>query len=228
MPRWRPLIPRAQPKQKRRRPQVKLYSAPYAPNPRRVWMFIAEKGVNDIEAINVDLNNHAHKAPDFISKSPLSRVPALELDDGRCLSESRAICTYLEGVYPEPNLMGQDAEERAFIEMHDRLVEWYLLAPSAQWVRHTHPGLAALEQPQFPDFGQSQGEKRVAGLQWLEQQLTNQPYVAGERFTIADITAFCTIEFSRLMKFKPGEAGYSAIQAWRDRIAERPSAKAGQ
>ena len=206
---------------------MKLYTAPRAPNPKRVLMFLAEKGVTDIECIPVDLNGQAHKTDAFVAKSPLSRIPALTLDDGRHLSESRAICTYLEGLYPEPNLMGVDATERAFIEMHDRLVEWYLMLPTAQWVRHSHPGLAALEQPQFPEFGASQSEKRQAGLKWLEQQLTEHPFVAGDRFTIADITAFCTIEFSRLMKFKPGDAGYTAIQAWRDRIAQRPSATAG-
>ena len=206
---------------------MKLYTAPRAPNPKRVLMFLAEKGVSDIECIPVDLNGQAHKTEEFVAKSPLSRIPALALDDGRHLTESRAICTYLEGLYPEPNLMGVDATERAFIEMHDRLVEWYLMLPTAQWVRHSHPGLAALEQPQFPEFGASQANKRQAGLNWLEQQLSTNAFVAGDRFTIADITAFCTIEFSRLMKFKPGEAGYAAIQAWRDRIAQRPSATAG-
>jgi glutathione S-transferase len=206
---------------------MKLYTAPRAPNPKRVRMFMAEKGITDIELINVDLNAQAHKAADYAAKSPLSRVPALALDDGRHLSESRAICTYLEGLYPEPNLMGNDASERAFIEMADRLVEWYIMLPTAQWTRHSHPGLAVLENPQFPEFGASQGDKRQTGLSWLEQRLSTHAWVAADRFTVADITAFCTIEFSRLMKFKPAEAGYPAIQAWRDRVAERDSAKAG-
>lgn len=123
--------------------------------------------------------------------------------------------------------MGEGSDERAFIEMYDRYVEWYILLPTAQWVRHAHPGLVALENPQFPDFAQNQAAKRELGLAWLEQQLGKYPWVAGERFTIADITAFCAIEFSRVMKFKPGDAGYLNIQRWRDELAARPSAVAG-
>lgn len=206
---------------------MKLYMSPRAPNPKRVCMFIAEKGLDSIQSIAVDLNAGAHREQDFLSRNPLSRVPVLELDDGRFISESRAICTWLEGVYPQPNLMGEGAEERAFIEMYDRYVEWYILLPTAQWVRHAHPGLVALENPQFPDFAQNQAAKRDLGLAWLEQQLGKYPWVAGERFTIADITAFCAIEFSRVMKFKPGDAGYVNIQRWRDELAARPSAVAG-
>jgi len=123
--------------------------------------------------------------------------------------------------------MREGSEERAFIEMYDRYVEWCILLPTAQWVRHAHPGLVALENPQFPDFAQNQAAKRDLGLAWLEQQLGKYPWVAGERFTIADITAFCAIEFSRVMKFKPGDAGYLNIQRWRDELAARPSAVAG-
>lgn len=206
---------------------MKLYMSPRAPNPKRVCMFIAEKGLDAIQSIAVDLNAGAHREQDFLSRNPLARVPVLELDDGRFISESRAICTWLEGVYPQPNLMGEGSDERAFIEMYDRYVEWYILLPTAQWVRHAHPGLVALENPQFPDFAQNQAAKRDLGLAWLEQQLGKYPWVAGERFTIADITAFCAIEFSRVMKFKPGDAGYLNIQRWRDELAARPSAVAG-
>jgi len=206
---------------------MKLYMSPRAPNPKRVCMFIAEKGLDSIQSIAVDLNAGAHREQDFLSRNPLARVPVLELDDGRFISESRAICTWLEGVYPQPNLMGEGSDERAFIEMYDRYVEWYILLPTAQWVRHAHPGLVALENPQFPDFAQNQAAKRDLGLAWLEQQLGKYPWVAGERFTIADITAFCAIEFSRVMKFKPGDAGYVSIQRWRDELAARPSAVAG-
>ncbi len=111
--------------------------------------------------------------------------------------------------------------------MADRRMELYLFGTIANCIRHTHPGLAPLEQPQFPDFGRSQGEKMREVARWLDAELGRQPYVAGERFTIADITAFCAIEFARgLMKFRPGPEGMAHLQAWRDRIAERPSAKA--
>ncbi len=203
---------------------MKLYISPGAPNPRRVMMLMVEKNITDISLVPIDLNASEHKGSAYRAKSPLAKVPALELDDGRVLTESRAICTYLEGLYPEPNLMGVDFEERAFIEMADRRVEFELLASIANCVRHTHPGLAALEQPQFQEFGQSQGQKmrQIAG--WFDQLLTRQPWIAGERFTIADITAFCGIEFAKLMKFNPGKEGFTALQAWRDRVAARPSA----
>ncbi|MGS5089344.1 glutathione S-transferase family protein [Hydrogenophaga sp. A37] len=204
---------------------MKLFVAPRAPNPRRVLMFLVEKGVNGLDLVNVDLNAGEHKTEAFRAKSPLARIPALELDDGRVLTETRAICTYLEGRHPEPNLMGVDATERAFIEMADRRIEWYFLLPVGNCVRHTHPGLAALEQPQFPEFGRSQGEKLLETATWLDAELQRQPWVAGQRFTIADITAFCALEFARLMRFNAGEQGLAALQAWRDRVAQRPSAR---
>lgn len=205
---------------------MKLYVSPRAPNPRRVQMFMAEKNIGDVELVNVDLNAQEHKQAAYLAKSPLARVPALELDDGRVLTETRAICTWLEGLQPEPNLMGRDAQERAFIEMADRRMEWYLMLPLANAIRHTHPGLAPLEQPQFPDFGQSQRVKAQETAVWLNSELQRQPWVAGDRFTIADITAFCTVEFGKLMRFKPADAGLHALQAWRDKVAARPSAAA--
>ncbi|MFW2354141.1 glutathione S-transferase family protein [Hydrogenophaga sp.] len=205
---------------------MKLYVSQRAPNPRRVQMFMAEKGIEGIEQVVLDLNAQEHKQAAYLSKSPLARVPALELDDGRVLTETRAICTWLEGLHPEPNLMGRDAQERAFIEMADRRMEWYLMLPLANAVRHTHPGLAPLEQPQFPDFGQSQLVKVKETAIWLDGELQRHPWVAGDRFTIADITAFCTVEFGKLMRFKPADAGLHALQAWRDQVAARPSAAA--
>src|SRR4051794_34699666 len=124
---------------------MKLYTSSRAPNPRRVDMFVIEKGIADIERVQVDLNAGDHRSAAFIARNPFARVPVLELDDGRHLAESRAICTFLEARYPEPNLMGMDADERAFIEMADRQVEFFLLLSVANAVRHTHPGLAALE-----------------------------------------------------------------------------------
>jgi glutathione S-transferase len=206
---------------------MKLYVSPRAPNPRRVQMFIAEKGITGIEEVVVEIGKDEHRSSNYRAKSPLAKVPVLELDDGRYLGETRAICSYLEGLYPEPNLMGDTFEERAFIEMTDRRMELYLFGAIANCIRHTHPGLAPLEQPQFPDFGRSQGEKVREVARWLDGELASQPFVAGERFTIADITAFCAIEFARgLMKFRPGAERMAHLQAWRDRVAERPSAKA--
>lgn len=205
---------------------MKLYVSPRAPNPRRVQMFIAEKGIAGIDEAVVEIGSDQHRTEAYRAKSPLAKVPVLELDDGRVLGETRAICTWLEGHYPEPNLMGVDADERAFIEMADRRMELCVFGGIANCIRHTHPGLAPLEQPQFPEFGRSQGEKVREVLRWLDTELASRPFVAGERFTIADITAFCAIEFARgLMKFRPGAEGMANLQAWRDRIAARPSAK---
>ena len=205
---------------------MKLYIAPRTPNPRRVQMFMAEKGIENIELVSVDLNQGEHRGSAFMAKNPLAKVPVLELDDGRFLSESRAICSYLEGRYPEPNLMGTSFEERAFIEMTDRHIEWTLFLGFASAIRHTHPGLAALENPQFPEFGRSQAEKAQSIAHLFDQQLQQQEWMAGNRFTIADITAFCAMEFARgLLKFVPRDAGLNALQDWRDRVALRPSAK---
>lgn len=206
---------------------MQLFVAHRAPNPRRVLMFLAEKGITGIQQVQVDLNAGAHKTPEFLAKNPLAKVPALQLDDGRVLCESRAICTYLEGLHPELNLMGVDAAERAFIEMADRQVEFGLFLQIANAIRHTHPGLVALEQPQFADFGRSQGEKLVQTAQVFDQMLQQQEWMAGARFTIADITAFCALEFARgLLKFTPARAGLHSLQAWRDKVAARPSAQA--
>jgi glutathione S-transferase len=206
---------------------MKLYMTPRAPNPRRVAMFAAEKGLQ-IEQVMIDIGKGEHLSDAHLARNPFGRVPALELDDGRYLCETRAICTYLEGLQPEPNLMGEDFEERAFIEMADRRMELDLFAVATNCIRHSHPGFAALEQPQFPEFGAAQGERFRASARWLDGVLAKQDYVAGQRFTIADITAFCAHEFARgLMKFRAAEEGLTQLQAWRDRIAARPSASAG-
>jgi glutathione S-transferase len=204
---------------------MKLHTSARAPNPRRVDMFIAEKGIEGITRELVDLNAGEHRTAAFAERNPLARVPVLELDDGRFLAESRAICTYLESLHPEPNLMGATAEERAFIEMADRQVEFHLLASIANCVRHTHPGLRPLENPQFPDFGASQAARMLEAARVFDSRLATRPWIAGDRFTIADITAFCGIEFARLARFKPADQGLAHLAAWRDRVAERPSAR---
>ena len=204
---------------------MKLYVSERAPNPRRVQMFVAEKGIEGLERAIVSIGSDEHKGADFKAKNPMARLPVLELDDGRMLCETRAICSYLEGLYPEPNLMGEGFEERSFVEMADRRMEWYVFLGLTNWIRHCHPGLAPLEQPQFPDFGYSQGEKVRGVLEWLDGDLAGKPYVAGDRFTVADITAFCAIDFARgLMKFKPRDESMDHLQDWFDRVRARSSA----
>lgn len=203
---------------------MKLYVAPRAPNPRRVTLFIAEKGIQGIELVHVDLGAKQHFGADYRRISPLAKVPVLQLDDGRFLGESRAICSYLEGLHPQPDLMGEGFEERAFIESIDRQVEQYFFGAVAQTIRHTHPGLAALEQPQFADYGLAQGAKVREVARWLDGVLSRQPFVAGARFTIADITLLCAMDFAKgLMKYRPADEGLAHLQAWRERMAERPA-----
>jgi glutathione S-transferase len=206
---------------------MKLHVAPRAPNPRRVTMFMAEKGIRDIECVNVDLNRGEHRSGAFMAMSPFAKVPALQLDDGRVLSESRAICVYLEGLHPTPNLMGVDSTERAFIEMADRQVELYFFGSVAACIRHTHPGLAVLEGQQFGDYGQAQGQRVLEVARWFDTHLATHAFVAMDRFTIADITMLCALDFARgLMKFRPAEQGLQHLHAYRERIAARPSAAA--
>ena len=162
---------------------MKLYTSSRAPNPRRVLMFMAEKGITDVRTVQVDLGTAEHRSEAFMALNPMAQVPVLELDDGRTLAETRAICTYLEGVHPDPNLMGEGFEERAFIEMMDRRCELQLFLRIANCIRHTHPGLAPLEQPQFADFGAAQGEKVRESTPWLDGVLADRDYVAGDRFT---------------------------------------------
>ncbi|MCU0756969.1 MAG: glutathione S-transferase family protein [Xanthomonadales bacterium] len=202
---------------------MKLYTSSRAPNPRRVEIFLAEKRITGLERVEIDLSTHAHFGAEHAARNPFARVPVLELPDGRYLSESRAICTWLEAQHPEPNLMGVDATERAFIEEADRRAEYFLLIPVAMAVRHQHPGLAVLEQPQFPDFGKAQGQKLIEYLGRFDALLGRQPWLAGERYTIADITAWCALEFARLLKLKPAEMGYANLAGWRERMAARPA-----
>lgn len=204
---------------------MKLYVSPRAPNPRRVEMFIVEKNIPNIALVSLNLAQQEHKEATYRAISPMAQVPALELPDGRVLTETRAICTYLEGLYPDINLMGETVEERAFIEMADRRVEWLLLLGIMNWVRHTHPGMATVESQQFTDFGHMQSQKVREMAQWYDGLLQRQEWIAGDRFTIADITAFSAIEFARVVKFRPANEGLADLQAWRDRIAERSSAQ---
>lgn len=202
---------------------MKLYSTALAPNPRRVLLFLAEKQVQGIETIEVNLMAGEHRQAPLKDLNPLSRVPTLVVDDGRVLTESRAICTFLEGLHPEPNLMGRSADERAFIEMWDRRAEFNFMQPLAMWVRHTHPAFPVLESPQLPDYARTQQETFLQVARWFDDELSRRDYLAGPRFTIADITAYVTLDFARLVRFKAGEAGFPALQRWRDRIAARPA-----
>ena len=204
---------------------MKLYVAPYAPNPRRVVMFLAEKGVTGIEFVTLDLQKGDHRESAFRAKSPLAQLPTLELDDGRTLTESRAICSYLESLYPEPNLMGADAFERAEIEMWDRRAELMLAMPMMLWVRHGSPLLARVEQEQTPAVAEYYEKQAMRMAAWLDRELASRPWIAGDRLTIADLTAACGMDFAKMMRWRPNE-DLPNLKRWREAIAERPSGKA--
>ena len=183
---------------------MKLYDTPRAPNPRRVRLFMIEKGITDVEIVPVSLLEGAHKQPDYLAKAGLPNVPMLEMDDGTCITESLAICRYLESLYPEPNLMGRDPRETAIIEMWTRRVEMMVATPLMMAVRHTHPALAVLEK-QNPAVGESNVESGTRALKLIDRRLAESPWIAADRLTIADIVAFASIDFARMIRFKPPE-----------------------
>lgn len=201
---------------------MKLYVAKIAPNPLRVEYFLKEKGIyQDFEIIDVELANET-KGDEHLKRNRLGQVPVLELNDGRFLSESRAICAFIEGIAPDHNLMGVDFEERAFIEMHDRQIEHGVLYPIFHWIRHIHPGLANLEKPQIEEWGRVNESRTKKALGMVDVLLAKQEYVAGDRFTIADITLFCGINFLRVVKYKAWE-DFENINIWRNKILARPA-----
>lgn len=204
---------------------MKLHVAERAPNPDRVRFFLQEKGVwDDVPRAEINIIEQDHKQPAYRAISPFGHVPALELDDGSALTESRAICTYFEGLYPEPNLMGVDFRERAMIEMWDRRVEMTYFIQIGHWFRNSHPAMAELEKPQCPEWAAiSEGRARAA-IAKFDERLGASQFVAGDRFTIADITLHVAMGFGRIVKFKPWET-HANLAAWRERMLERPGLK---
>lgn len=201
-----------------------LYDTPRAPNPRRVRIFLAEKGVR-VETREINLMALEHKSADYARVNPLQGVPALVLDDGAVLTESVAICRYIESLRPDPPLFGRDGRDAAFVEMWQRRMEFCLFMPVAHAFRHSHPRLAALERPQIPAFADAQRARAVEALRWLDDELSRRPHVAGADFTIADITAFVAVELTQLARIDiPPEL--SSLARWRAAVAGRPSAAA--
>jgi len=202
---------------------MKLYDSKTAPNPRRVRVFLAEKSVT-IPVVQVDLNAKENRTPEYRSKNPLGAVPVLELDDGTCISESVAICRYFEGTTPEPPLMGVDAKDRALVEMWQRRMELEIFQPIANVFVHTHEWFKG-RRPQVPEYGEACRQHALARMQWLDEVLATRPFVAGDRYTIADITALCGIDWGRVTKTRmPPEC--ANLRAWHERVSSRPSAAA--
>ncbi len=192
-----------------------------APNPRRVTIFLAEKGVT-IPVINLAIFKAEHKAPAFVAKNPRGQVPALELDDGTVIAESISICRYLDALYPEPPLFGTDALDRALVDMALRRVETVLGVPLAMVWMHTHPLTAVVVVPQYTDFGESNRAKVAAALAWFDGQIAPGGFVAGDHFTIADIALWTSLDFARAVGIATLDA-CPVLRDWFDRVAARPS-----
>ena len=203
---------------------MKLYTTKLAPNPRRVAWFVAEKGIDDLETVEVNLLAGEHKQPEFRNKFGLGHLPALELDDGTCFTETVAIARYLETLYPEPNLLGVDAKETAIIEMWTRRAELYLANPMMMFVRMTHPALSALEAP-VPEVGAYNKAAAEKFMKALNRHLADNEYLAG-RFSMADIVGVCGVDFGRLVKYRPPEE-YEHLNRWLAACNARPAASAG-
>ena len=210
---------------------MKFYDFAAAPNPRRARMFLAEKGMEDIDIVQVDLGNREQLGEDFRKINPLCTVPALVLDDGTLITESVAICRYFEELQPSPSMMGRDAKEKAQVEMWHRRVELLGMLPAAdtfrntgkRWTDRAIPG--PTNYAQIPELAE-RGRTRVEHfLGVLNQQLEVSEFVATETFTIADITAFILIEFAGWSKIEIPEE-YDALQRWYQNTKARPSAKA--
>ena len=201
-----------------------LYHDPRAPNPRRVRIFLAEKNVA-YETIEVSIAAAANLTEDFRKKNPISLLPVLEFEDGRILRESMAISRYLEELYPEPNLFGANAWERAQVEQWNRHAELEIFWPIAQVFRNTNAFWQGRIK-QAPEFGEIMREQAYARLDWFERELGARPYIAGERFTVADITALCAIDFGKVSKIRLDAGRHPNLSAWHARVSERPSSKA--
>jgi len=204
---------------------MKLYDSRLAPNPRRVRWFMAEKGMDDLDVIDLDLLKGDHKKAEYVDMAGIAQAPALAMDDGTTITESLAICRYLESVRPEPNMFGRDPKETAVIEMWTRRAEHLAAVPLMLAVRHGHPALAALET-QVPEVAATNRAQAERSLELFDRRLAESPWIAAERVTIADGVLFVGMEFARLVRFQVPEA-LPHLAKWQAAMRERPSATAG-
>ena len=201
-----------------------LYGAPMpAPNPRRVRIFLAEKGV-DLPETTVDMRKREHKSPEFRAKNSMGQLPALELDDGTCISETVAICRYFEETHPEPPMFGRTAVEKALVDQWIRRVEFAVMMPVGNFWRHAHPFTAAL-LTQFKDFGESNKETYRGAQKYIDRELAGREFLVGDSYTMADICLLSTVDFADWIGL-PVENEFANLKAWRERVKARPSADA--
>ncbi len=200
---------------------MKLYSAAMAPNPRRIVMMLAEKGIQDVEIINLDLAGGDNLTEEFRQRNPVAKVPVLETDSGLCISECQAIYRYLEEVYPQPVLLGRSAEEKAVIEMWDSRVEHAFFVPVGHAFQHS-TGFFADRMTPVAEWGSEAAKVAAKFLPVLEAQLSENEFVAGANFSVADITTLCTLEFAKVIRLRAGEE-YPAINRWYQAMQQRAS-----
>jgi glutathione S-transferase len=198
-----------------------LYNTPLAPNPRRVRIFLAEKNVA-IPIRDVNLMSNEHRQQSYAAVNALEEVPALILDDGATLTESVAICRYIEALYPDPPLFGRNAREQAFVEMWQRRVELRLFAPVALAFRHSHPALARLESPQLPQLAEHQRPRAQQMMRFLDGELASRRFIASDNFTIADITAIVAMDLTKLARVEIPD-DLPNLSRWRAEVSARPS-----
>ena len=203
---------------------MKLFDGGLAPNPRRVRIYLAEKDI-EVPLVPIDMTALEHKSDQVSSRNPLQRLPVLELDDGTIISETIAICRYFEELHPEPPLMGTDALDKAIVEMWSRRMELHLLMPVAHAFRHLHPAMKEWEVPQVPEWGEANKPRVIETLNWLDGELADREFIAGERYTIADITAMISIDFMKPARIKVPEDCENLLR-WYKTVSSRPSARA--
>ena len=209
---------------------MKLYDMTRAPNPRRVRIFLAEKGI-EVDTVQVDVLAGENLTDAYLKINPRGLIPSLELDDGTCLTETVAICRYLEETHPDPPLMGASPLDKARVEMWQRVMEQDGLAAVGETYRNSAPNLAGRRMAgtaggdQIPEIAE-QGRERVAEfLDMLDERLGGSEYIAGDSFSIADITALCTVDFARAIHMAPADS-HTNIKRWHTAVSDRPSARA--
>jgi glutathione S-transferase len=203
---------------------MKLYDGGRAPNPRRVRVFLAEKGI-EVPLEPVDLGALQHKSASFARINPLQRVPVLLLDDGTTIAESVAICRYFEELCPAPPLFGRGAREVAQVEMWNRRLELNLLFPVAHVFRNTHPAMKELEVPQVPAWAEANKPRIAEFLNILDRELQDRRFVAGDRYTVADITGLIAVDFMKPTKLDVPQDCVN-VRRWHGEVSARPSASA--
>ena len=203
---------------------MKLLQTKTAPNPRRVRIFLAEKGI-EVPCEEVDLMQGGLKTPEFTAVNPFQRVPVLVLDDGTAIAETMAICRYFEELQPEPRLFGAGPVAVATVEMWSRRMDLGLLLSVAQAFRHLHPAMAKLEVPQVPAWGEANKPRALEILTIMDDQLANRRFLAGEHYSVADITGLVAIDFMKPARIER-PPGLKNLARWYEDVASRPSAKA--